>query len=165
MGDRGHIRFVEPWRLYDEQKAAGMEPPSVWVYSHWAGRSLPNVAAKAIEAARDRWGDPSYGTRMAIRKIGRELGGWDELSWGIGAGPDDPGDGGRVVEINMAAKTVVLVTLYGRPGVERTRAWTFEAFLESVPEWGDFPPIPSGQSEMAPTSPPEGSSTSSQSRE
>lgn len=159
MGDRGHLRFVEPWRqqvgegqFLVERQAGDQSPPSVWVYSHNLGHDLPGLAARAITAARSRWGDPTYGTRMAIAWLGERLG-WDGLGWGIGAGPDDTGNGGRVVEIDMAERLVVLVTGYGTDDVKRSRPWTFGQWLDELPMWGAEGPTVAEDAEGTTNSP------------
>lgn len=74
MGDRMVVGF-------QANKAAA----PVWLYSHWGGYSREEDLAKALEAAKPRWSDDAYATRIAISQIvGDE---WDsELGFGITAG-------------------------------------------------------------------------------
>lgn len=45
------------------------EGPSVVLYSHWGQDSWQTDLASAIEHAKPRWGDSSYGTRMMISHL------------------------------------------------------------------------------------------------
>ena len=77
MGDRAVIGF----------KAAKADP-GIYLYSHWGGSNRLADAARALEAARPRWSDASYATRIAVSTIVGEN--WSEetgygLSVGIGS--------------------------------------------------------------------------------
>ena len=54
----------------------------IYLYGHWAGYEMMDTLATAIEAARPRWTDETYATRIAISNIiGNE---WnEETGWGI----------------------------------------------------------------------------------
>jgi hypothetical protein len=55
MGDRANIGF--------KQESGDI----LWVYAHWNFRPGQAAAvAAALEAARGRWDDPSYGNRLAL---------------------------------------------------------------------------------------------------
>lgn len=41
----------------------------IYLYSHWGGGDRVPTMAAAIEAARSRWDDPSYATRIAVSHI------------------------------------------------------------------------------------------------
>jgi hypothetical protein len=71
MGDRANFGF-----------RADSESPVVVLYAHWGGYQMMSNLANAIEAARSRWTDEGYATRIAISQlIGEE---WNqELSYGI----------------------------------------------------------------------------------
>ena len=43
--------------------------PSVVLYSHWGQDSWQTDIAQALQHARPRWGDSSYGTRMMISHL------------------------------------------------------------------------------------------------
>jgi hypothetical protein len=74
MGDR----FVVGFR---EDKTS--EP--IWLYSHWSGERRTQLIARAIQAARPRWNDAAYATRIAISSIVGPA--WDgEHGFGISAG-------------------------------------------------------------------------------
>lgn len=74
MGDRAVFGFA---------KSAGTEP--IFLYGHWCGFERHELLVKAIEAARPRWNDHSYATRICISQIIGD--GWaGELNWGISAG-------------------------------------------------------------------------------
>jgi hypothetical protein len=129
--DRGHIRFAEPGTV---EKAEGHDWPSLWLYTHWFGTQLPAYAADMLDAARERWGDPSYGTRLAVGRA-FELFSSRLLGWGLSATADDMGDGGRYVEIDMRACTVRLVR---DCGYVRTPPIPFDVFVRDVPGWDDM---------------------------
>lgn len=59
MGDR----FVVGFRGYSETD------PIVFYYSHWGGSDQQFSLDEAIHAARGRWSDPSYATRIAISHL------------------------------------------------------------------------------------------------
>jgi hypothetical protein len=55
---------------------------TVFLYGHWAGHAMLERLANAVEAARPRWGDESYATRIAISQLVGED--WNaETGWGI----------------------------------------------------------------------------------
>lgn len=56
MGDRANFGFI----------ANGQ---TVYLYSHWGGSGMLGTLAEALQAARPRWNDPAYGTRIAISSI------------------------------------------------------------------------------------------------
>ena len=73
MGDRAIIGF----------KANKSSAP-VFLYSHWGGSDRYGDVARGIAAARSRWDDPAYATRIAISTIVADA--WaSELGFGISA--------------------------------------------------------------------------------
>lgn len=74
MGDRYVVGF-----------RATRKDPAIFLYSHWGGSDRHSEVAEAIFAARPRWGDPAYATRIAISQIvGLD---WDkETGFGLSAG-------------------------------------------------------------------------------
>jgi hypothetical protein len=42
---------------------------SLYVYSHWGGSELPGDAVEAILAARSRWDDEPYATRIIVDQL------------------------------------------------------------------------------------------------
>lgn len=74
MGDRAVIGFK-----------ADKDAIPVFLYSHWGGCDRYSDAQRAIEAARPRWEDPAYATRIAISQIIENY--WsEETGFGISAG-------------------------------------------------------------------------------
>lgn len=71
MGDRANFGFRE-----------NKDAPTLFLYGHWAGYEMLAQLAHALEAARPRWNDPAYGTRIAIsHMIGTD---WaSETGWGL----------------------------------------------------------------------------------
>lgn len=117
MGDRAVIGFK-----------ADKEAIPVFLYSHWGGSDRFLDAQRAIEAARSRWEDPDYATRIGISQIVAHL--WpEELGFGISAGhnsfssPDYP----DVTIITWRDKTVETVSAADSTLVVSTM--TFDTFL------------------------------------
>jgi hypothetical protein len=76
MGDRYVVGFRN-------QKS----DPVIWLYSHWGGSDRVSAIGEALEAARPRWSDPSYATRIMMSHIiGDQWSG--ELGFGISVGDD-----------------------------------------------------------------------------
>lgn len=70
MGDRANFGF----RQYNGE--------TIVLYGHWAGHDMLAKLAVAVEAARPRWSDESYATRIAIsRLVGNEW--YAETGWGL----------------------------------------------------------------------------------
>ena len=42
---------------------------SIYFYTHWGGYHLPNEAFNAIMAAKPRWDDESYATRIIVDQL------------------------------------------------------------------------------------------------
>lgn len=59
MGDRGNVYIVQR-----EEFDRG-----IYLYTHWEGSILPQMLADALEVARPRWDDESYGTRILVDQI------------------------------------------------------------------------------------------------
>jgi hypothetical protein len=80
--------------------------PSVVLYSHWGQDGWETDIAKALEHARPRWSDSSYGTRMMISYLTQhEI--LDETGFGIYAVQGDNYDlGEQTVVIDFVNKTV-----------------------------------------------------------
>jgi len=58
MGDRFVVGFRET-----------KNSPTMYLYSHWGGDERHKTLAEAIDAARPRWGDAAYATRIAVSTI------------------------------------------------------------------------------------------------
>lgn len=100
MGDRAVIGFQ-----------ADKDSVPVFLYSHWGGADRYNDAQRAVEAARARWDDPAYATRIAISQIVENY--WkEELGFGISAGhnsfcqPDYP----ETILVNWGDRKVYIVS-------------------------------------------------------
>jgi hypothetical protein len=80
------------------------EAPTIYLYAHW-GKADPAVTlAAALDAARPRWNDADYATRICVSQIIGED--WsDALGYGLSvdtyAGPEYP-----VLVVNWQARTV-----------------------------------------------------------
>lgn len=74
MGDRAVIGFKEK-----------RDSVPVFLYSHWGGADRYRDLQRAITAARPRWNDHTYATRIAISQIIENY--WsEETGFGISAG-------------------------------------------------------------------------------
>jgi hypothetical protein len=82
------------------------EDHAVALYSHWGEESMYEDLAAALDHARRRWDDYSYGTRMAISYlIQHDL--LDETGFGIYAcDPSDQGFMDNPITIDFTDKTV-----------------------------------------------------------
>jgi hypothetical protein len=70
MGDRANFGFKQS------------NGQTIVLYGHWAGYGMLERLANAVEAARPRWNDESYATRIAISQLVGEQ--WmDETGWGL----------------------------------------------------------------------------------
>lgn len=70
MGDRANFGFVQP------------NGNVIVLYGHWAGHQMLGKLADALIAARPRWNDPSYATRIAISHLIGDQ--WNmETGWGL----------------------------------------------------------------------------------
>jgi hypothetical protein len=70
MGDRANFGFVQP------------NGNTIVLYGHWAGNNMLGRLADAVIAARPRWTDSSYATRIAISQLVADQ--WNmETGWGL----------------------------------------------------------------------------------
>jgi hypothetical protein len=70
MGDRANFGFVQP------------NGQTIVLYGHWAGHNMLGKLADAVIAARPRWTDSSYATRIAISQLIGDQ--WNmETGWGL----------------------------------------------------------------------------------
>jgi hypothetical protein len=70
MGDRANFGFVQP------------NGQTIVLYGHWAGHQMLGKLADAVIAARPRWNDSSYATRIAISQLIGDQ--WNmETGWGL----------------------------------------------------------------------------------
>ena len=70
MGDRANFGFVQP------------NGETIVLYGHWAGYQMLGRLADAVIAARPRWNDPAYATRIAVSQLIKDD--WNsETGWGL----------------------------------------------------------------------------------
>lgn len=70
MGDRANFGFKQS------------NGETIVLYGHWAGYEMLKQLANAIEAARPRWNDESYATRIAVSQLVGDS--WNsETGWGL----------------------------------------------------------------------------------
>jgi hypothetical protein len=94
MGDRANFGFTDS------------KGDTLYLYGHWAGYQMLANLATAVEAARGRWTDESYATRICVSQlIGAQ---WpQETGWGLSI--NRLGDNEhKVPVINWQARTFTL---------------------------------------------------------
>lgn len=70
MGDRANFGFRQ------------RNGETIVLYGHWAGHDMLKNLARAVEAARPRWTDESYATRIAVSQLVGDN--WEsETGWGL----------------------------------------------------------------------------------
>jgi len=70
MGDRANFGFKDS------------KGDTIFLYGHWAGHGMLERLANAVEAARPRWTDESYATRICVSQMINED--WkSETGWGL----------------------------------------------------------------------------------
>jgi hypothetical protein len=95
MGDRANFGFKD------------RKGDTVFLYGHWAGHRMLENLANAVEAARPRWQDETYATRIAISHLINDE--WkSETGWGISINTLADNEH-KVPVINWAAKTFTLM--------------------------------------------------------
>lgn len=117
MGDRAVIGFK-----------ADKEAIPVFLYAHWGGSDRYLDASRAIEAARPRWDDPAYATRIGISQIVENY--WsEETGFGISAGHNSfcQPDYDDVILIDWTSREVSVVSAADSTKVSQTM--TFDSFL------------------------------------
>ena len=101
MGDRAVIGF----RSNESDEAP------IFLYSHWGGSDRYSDTQRAIEAARPRWDDPAYATRIAVSQIIENY--WsEETGFGLTAGHNSfcQPDYDDVILVDWESKTVFIVS-------------------------------------------------------
>jgi hypothetical protein len=117
MGDRAVIGFK-----------ADKDAVPVFLYMHWGGSDRYRDAMKVIEAARPRWDDAAYATRIGISQIVENY--WsEELGFGISAGHNSfcRPDYDDVILITWEDRTVDIVSAGDSSVV--TQTMPFDVFL------------------------------------
>lgn len=120
MGDRANFGFT-----------AKAGEPTVFLYGHSSGYRMMSTLAHAIEAARGRWDDDGYATRICISQIVGDR--WDgELGFGIYV--NETGDNEHSVPVvNWEDRTVTLYPEFiGRfdPSVKPLFVMDFDMFIQ-----------------------------------
>lgn len=93
---------------------------SLNLYSHWGGYDRFINLARALEAARPRWNDSAYGSRIIISQLIGES--WnEELGFGLWASKEDGAYGGDHpdITIDFVSKTIS----------DETGTHTFDQFI------------------------------------
>jgi hypothetical protein len=117
MGDRAVIGFK-----------ADKEATPIFLYSHWGGSDRYLDAQRAVAAARPRWDDHAYATRIGISQIIENY--WsEETGFGLSAGHNSYStpDYDDVIIITWEGRTVDVVSVGDSTKVMQT--FTFEQFL------------------------------------
>lgn len=85
MGDRGNIGFIQ--HTWNAQARKEEVTGAVFVYTHWAGYRAQEIAKGAIDAAKGRWGDQMYATRIALTHLLGDI--KDITGWGVSIMPGE----------------------------------------------------------------------------
>ena len=120
MGDRAVIGFK-----------ADVAAVPVFLYSHWGGSDRYKDAMRAIEAARPRWNDAAYATRIGISQIVENY--WsEELGFGVSAGHNSfcQPDYDDVILITWEDRLVEIVSASDSTEVSQTM--TFDEFSSQL---------------------------------
>jgi hypothetical protein len=82
--------------------------PTIFIYQHWVGGDQSEVLASALEAARPRWGDDSYATRICISHLIGDQ--WSsETGYGIYADSTQHGaDYNQILIVDWSRKMVMV---------------------------------------------------------
>lgn len=82
--------------------------PTIFIYQHWVRGTQEQVLANALEAARPRWGDDSYATRICISQIVQDD--WaSETGYGIYVGGDKHGaDYDHILIVEWESREVIV---------------------------------------------------------
>lgn len=82
--------------------------PTIFLYQHWVGGEQEDVLAEALNAARSRWGDDSYATRICISQIVGDQ--WsNETGFGIYVGGTSHGaDRDHILIVEWDSKQVIV---------------------------------------------------------
>jgi hypothetical protein len=86
-------------------KAYSNEQAHVTLYSHWGESRWRDDLAVALDKARGRWNDPSYGIRIVVSQlIGTD---WDSpLGYGLFTSTDGEDLGDTTVVVDFTKQTV-----------------------------------------------------------
>jgi hypothetical protein len=64
-----------------------MAEGSLYVYTHWHGSEMPEMARAAIQAAKPRWGDEPYAARIIVDQLTKDCRD-QETGFGLLLSPD-----------------------------------------------------------------------------
>lgn len=86
-------------------KAYSNEQAHVTLYSHWGASNWRDDLAVALDKARPRWEDPSYGVRIVVSQlIGKD---WDsQLGYGLFTSVDGEDLGDFTITIDFTNQTI-----------------------------------------------------------
>lgn len=113
MGDRAVAGF-----------RGAQDAPTIYLYQHWDGEGQAERMADAVDAARPRWSDPDYATRIAVSSLVGPAAD-AETGYGLYAGGTRHGaDYDHVLVADWAAREVLVCSnddsdaVFGRVGFE-----------------------------------------------
>jgi len=121
MGDRAQVHF---------------EDTGAWLYTHWGGRTLPEVVRQAL-ARDERWNDPEYLARIVFD----EMTGDDTSATGFGIGTEQLGGVTQTIHIDCSEQEVRLVREQYTTKTSNEEVHEFEEFvnLDKPLKWPDYP--------------------------
>lgn len=122
MSTRGNIFFTEQ-HIGTDGKLAG-----IYLYSHYDGDTLPDRLKAALRAARPRWTDPTYCTRIIVDQItkpGRDK----ETGFGLSTYLTDYNVDTLVVDLEHQTVSLCTPGQEGDPFVAWKYTQSFEDFV------------------------------------
>lgn len=118
MGDRANIKLI--------QRVKGEERP-IYLYTHWAGSSLPFTLQSAL-AKRWRWSDDSYLARIIFCEMVKGSEG-EETGYGIAI--YRPDNEHIVIEVDAEKQEVRFLAFNSWDDCEGppTKVWSFDEYV------------------------------------
>lgn len=108
MGERGNICILE--------EGGG----TIFLYTHWNGPSMADIAQAALLHGRTRWHDAQYFTRIAFCRMLKDCGSDLEDTNGFGISTELYDNGYPVVYLDMKNQKVIICS----------QEWTFNQFAD-----------------------------------
>ena len=111
MGERAQIEIVQ-------------KPHSVFLYTHWGGKTVLSDTARGLLYGRDRWDDPEYLTRIIFDNLSRNA---PFPTTGFGIGTCQHIDIDTLVTVNPDSYSIECRNFSN----EKTTTWSFDELIEN----------------------------------
>lgn len=126
MGDRANIV------IYDRRVQSDESQVGIYLYTHWNGSEWPERLRLALDtpAARRRWNDPSYLTRILVANLFEDLG-LGETGGGISTVLTD--NGHEIIVVDLVREQVSFASPGNEPYIDHWQnTLSFEDFCGQV---------------------------------